>query len=185
MKKIVIKTLILSLTILVTNNLTAAESKPCWKAPQWQLKAILHNANPYCVAFTKNGKNLLTKESSHNRGDRTTEWDLATLTPIKEERHSMEYGTLFDEKGNKYDPLWDWQRQTMAEAAKKTLSNYISKDEVIETATFSPDGKQLVTVTVIKDKVFHDHPISRTPKIWQYVPEIQQHKPPFESKTTE
>jgi len=187
MKNVNLKTLIITAALFAA-PLVAAEKDPQWRIPEWRLKAELYNADLYWVACSKDSKNLLTKAcGNYMEGDLTTEWDFATLATITQERCSHEWGVVFDEKGNAAPEIkWPhaYVNNRVIMAAKKALSAVIDEDDIIQAATFSPDGKQLVTV--FEDKMLPGFSIIMRSKIWELIKtKTEQAQPALESKATE
>jgi len=161
MKNIAIKTVALALTILITDNVTAAEQKS-----QWRLKAKLCNTDVYNILCSQDGKKLITKEynqaKSHwdNLDNLPTEWDLATFTPTKKiQKKNTRQCIIFDEKGNKVSHIKNVQ---------KNLSAFVDENEQIIKATFASNGKQLVILSIYTDTR------SKKLTLWEYIPQSEQ-----------
>jgi len=209
MKNILTTALVLSLAMLTTNFIIAAEREPRWRKPEWYIKACLDDNKIYSVAYSKDGKNLISKShGAFPSPSITTKWDLATLAPITIKQdlcddikeicdieEEKEESVIFDEKGNeryKDRDIYRYTREQMSDcknAVLKAAAEVISasmphhSDDIncsqdikntITAATFSSNGKQLVTA--IKNNLLI---------IWERIAQSEQATPALESKTTE
>jgi len=179
MKNLLTTTLVLSLAMLTTNSIVAAECGPRWRKPEWYVRACLDNDKVYSVAYSKDGKNLITKAyGGPFLRHIMTEWDPATLTPIKikdvDNSDHEEYGVIFDEKGN-HISYHNTVLKAAAEAIDASIPHGENVKNAVVAATFNSNGKQLVTITKNPRSV---------PTIWERIPQVEPAKPALESETT-
>jgi len=180
MKNLLTTTLVLSLAMLTTNSIVAAEREPRWRKPEWCVRAYLGDDKVCSVAYSKDGKNLITKAYDFPNPTITTKWDPVTLTPIKtrdtDNCYREEWGVIFDEKGNVHDYCHNAVLTAAAEVISASIPGGDNIKNTIRAATFSSSGKQLVTV-------FENGAIM--PIIWERISQNEQATPALESKTTE
>jgi len=111
------------------------------------------------VAFTNDGSRLLVLKDRHDGQHRAAQvWDSATLQPVgpllgtdedwiarAEFRPGHDQVLTVSEKG--IAQVWDAAKGTPIGASFKHLSTHLGQSETIGAASFSTDGKQIVTAT--------------------------------------